>query len=1821
MNVLAVGNGSSSRIWRERSGEGPAARESGASPRGMAAAAVAFLAALLLLPGEARANDRCGAITGTPLEANCDGTAANGATVSGTTGTYGNITYAHSAAGEATVHVGAKSGSLANIVLTATSSAAVFINASGGNAVLKAGGASTVTVTGGGSSSGFYIWRGSGAGTSTITIEGDVTIGADGSPIATGNNTAGIRILQETAGAATITSAATIYANRLGIWFSRNGANSGTTADSRVENTGNIHVTGGHGIYAWYARSSDTADTGDLTVTSSGDITTTAATGRGISVDYRGHGDLTVGHTGGTITSNHQGVFVSHGEAGANNQAGSGDTTINIGGDITAATRTAVQLYQIEGTGDITVMMTGGDLVATADNSDGIFIERAPNSSGNEAANSGAMTVTTTGGSITGRYGIEVRDNTMYTGVVTISNGADVTASNHGLYVSRRGDGATSITNTGGTVVSEGWNGIFVENRGGATPATDHVTVTVTGGTVQAKAKADPVAAALATLPSAAAANRAKGAAVLAMNRGTGDVIVEISGGDDTMLISKYNAGIFARLWEGAQVDDTTTNNGSQIKVTQGGTIQGRKGVYAFVAPYSTAATAVARTTPAEPVIDVTWMGTFSHGTTATVAPNDDDRFVAATVASGFDLDREVQAGQVEGSIRYGAPAGIEAQVMTWRDVVEQVAQGDRGRADAAIADDTARQALFNTADPADPSDADQVALKARSDALVLQAKAAIENGDIMVESGSALETALAAIAAIDTSNAAGEYTVEEVAGYLAVDNIVNRAALADLMSRGLSDKEKAVLAAMATGDEAAVDTALDDEAAGFSDDYKTAVKAFLNRYNVGNIRVNMTGGSINSRGDGIRAYYATPNANNGAINVSVAAGTTVTGAMAGIYVANAGNGLQIEKKYAPHAIRNLESDAGEDDLIAMGGLNADGDAMPWRNQLVTVAGMVTGGTDAAVHLVGGGALIVMEGGKVHAGDSGVAVRVGMGASRGPAHVFIDGEVKGKAPAEGEDRAPAAVHLAGGSVIVGVHGMVEANGATNAIQGDVQGDNGTTRVVFQVATDGMTDDGRRHVVGDGTESTVSLEGAMAAAARVDGSIAGDGITGEEGGGVFLALADAQGATGMEMKATLENGSLDVSDFKGAPCPDDKVRGADGTSCVAPPPPQACPEGQVRGDDGMCAVPPPQACPEGQVRGDDGMCAVPPPQACPEGQVRGDDGMCAVPPPSPPQPCPAGEVRGDDGMCRAMTRPPAMEVVVRESRDEGIRYEYMPEDSDREPIVVTVAAGTTVKSSGDEAGIYLAGAELGDVEMDSERGRSLYLQADVMNLRQHFVTVNGTVTGGTRDAAVHLVGGGMLLVGPDGRLNAGTGQPAVLVNDPGEAIIVINGEVKGSTGARAAVHLTGGGSVTVGPGGSVEANGADFAIRGDNEATTVRLLVAADGMTGDRRHVDDSTVTQAGAQEVATGVQGGVTGDGITGPDGGGVKVAVLDSNGDTGMDDPRKVIINSDGSLDFSNFDDDPLPPPSLTMNCGSATDGRCRLYEALPSALLAMNGLPTYEERMSAARDAKGGWARVEAARGKWKADSSTQENVAYDHRRHGVRAGMDFAMGDAGGVGVSVHGLRGSAEMTGGGEIDLSGAGVGVHATRALDGGFHVDAQAAVTWYQADLESMLGSTLKKDVNGRGYALGVEVGKRLPGMDGGVTVTPRAGLLWSKADLDDFRDARRATVSVKEAQSLKGRAGVGMEKVLDGDGMDGSRLFASLDVEQEFKEETEASLVMVSGTTLKASARKTRIRAAAGAVHAWGEGRYALQGSLGYTAGGGGNRDFGGGLSFAMRF
>ena len=1191
-------------------------------------------------------------------------------------------------------------------------------------------------------------------------------------------------------------------------------------------NAGDIHVrmasgsivTQGDGIRAYYATAN--ANNGGISVTIGAGARVTAGLA-GVYVANAGRA-VTVTN-GGTITADAHGIRVA--DAG-------GAVTVTNGGTITAD---AHGVYVANAGGAVTVTVADSGTV-TADGSDahGVYVADAggavtvtndgtvtADAHGIYVANAGGAVTVANGGTVTAdgsdAYGIYVADAD---GAVTVTNSGTVTADVYGIHVASGSSGDVTITTTGGTVLGMTQPGIFAANK--LDDASD-VTVRVTGGTVRSEGRNKP--------------------AIRAWNRGTGDLDLTIAAG--ATAISKHAAGVFATL------DDAA---GNRVKIAQGGTIQGRTGVYARVAHGSTAETVTPRAASAQPLIDVTWTGAFSHGTAATVAQNDVGRFAAASAPQMLSFDRESAAVKaVEETVRWGAPAGIEAEIMSWRHVARVVAAGDDP---GAIADNAARLLVFDTSDGADAD------LKARSDALVRQAKAVLDNDEIMVEAESALA---AVIADIDTDGTEG-LSEDEIADYLADDDAVNRAGLRTFMAQGLSDAEKAVLVAVAAGNTTALTTALDDADADFSEDYKTAVRALLERYNVGNIRVNMTGGSIDSRGDGIRAWYATPHANNGGISVRVDEGATVTGAIAGIYVANAGPGLRIPKRYAPNAIRALagNADAGEDDLIPIGGLNAAGDAIetPYLDQLVTVAGTVTGGTDAAIHLSGGGAVIVMKGGRVHAGSSGVAIKVN---DPGPAHLFIDGEVKGATGPE-DDPAPAALHLpGGGSVIVGQDGSVQASGAANAIQG------------------GEDEEAVAVTIAAGTTAYRDKVGA-----QVEGS-----LRGVEGGVVRVREYQDGVPTGYP-PANLPTGVLPVTD---------------GTLDTIGLPLSPCDDGQPRNAEGECPTPLP-----------------------------------------PPGPGPDDEP-GDDG----------------------------------------------------------PGSDQGPVERD------------------------------------------------------------------------------------------------------------------------------------------------------------------------------------------------------------------PMMTLKCEEAWDRRCRLYEALPSVLLAMNDQPSYVERMSAARDGNGGWARVEVSRGEWQAKkATTMTPLAYDHRRSAVRAGVDLHAGESARVGVSMHALRGKAEM-GVGDVELDGMGGGLSATW-LVGGLYVDAQAAVTLYDVEVESYThGKLQKKDVYGVGYGLEVDVGRRM-GV-GGMMVTPRAGLEWSKVELDDFVDMEvfggpRASVSMEEADSVKGRVGVMLEAEM-GSGESSGRLFASLDVEREFSEETE---VQVGRELLKTEVRPTAVRLGLGGEFAVAE-DMVVRGTAGFRTSGSGTSGYSGGLELQMRF
>ena len=1418
---------------------------------------------------------------------------------------------------------------------------------------------------------GILVYPGAANGsTVTVDVKSGVTIGT----ATTSMSNTGIEVV-DVPGAVSVTSAARIYAGVRGI---RVGNAAGTTM---VTNSGAI-TAGGDGIYvrSWNSAGAvtvansgaiasdargiyveDGGSAGATTVTSSGAIT---ADGDGIFAKTAGqdaagaNAGVSIAHSAGAIAAGGMGVRAHVGAARQETDTEHADyvapmnaglAKISVTGGSVSSTSTAIRAVNHEA-GSVEVSVSEGvTLTSTAGR--GIHAELT------DAGNPGGTVSVTNAGTISAaKNGINALRGGG-AGAVTVTNSGAIEAGGRGIFVvAKGGGGAVTVTNSGalGTADAPVAQGIFAAHDGvgasggvtvessGAIMATDNgilarvrgqdvananvgVTVTHSAGAIVVASDEPirettpdgsqgvkhglvvgvggwrwetdtghdryvaPVNTGLAKAAVTGGSITSKGNAVVVANYEAGGVEIDVSAGVE--LTSTHGRGIEADLRD-------VGNKGGTIKITQAGAVSAAKsGVSAAVAWAGGAGP--------DRVIDVTWTGTFaSRASQPTPLANIGDTLGAA---------RSRILGEDDLDIRYAQGyAGIDAGVMKLAPLMDVVTASDDP---GAFEDAAAVTALFDAGADA--------ATKARAAAIVAQFRALLGNED--------LET----IPGADDVDADGDgsYSDAEITAYLSADDARRRTLLRNVLALSFTDEEKAVFEALLRGGD--VDAAL-AAVPDASDAYTTAVKALVGNHNTGDVRIAVNGGSIDSSGDGIRAWFARSHASNGGIEVIVAEGATVTGDAAGIYVANAGDGLRVEKKYTSPEVQDANEDLGADALVSF---------PDYLNQVVRVQGTVTGGTDAAVHLDGGGALIVTGTGKLVAGSSGRAVLVN---DPGPAVIYIEGEVTGGAGPEGTP-APAAVHLTGGGSVTVAEGATVTGGAAGI-----------------------------YVSGVGTGLRV------------------------------------------EKKYT----SKEVQE--------------------------------------------------------------------------------------------ANEDLGADDL-----------VTLTDYLDQVVR-------------------------------------------------------------------VQGTVTGGT-DAAVHLDGGGALIVTGAGKLVAGSSGRAVLVNDPGPAVIYIEGEVTGGEGADAAVHLTGGGSVTIGLNGRVDANGAMSAIRGDNAPTA--LIVHSTSTVG--------TLTQEQARADLARIEGGIVGDGIEE-----VTFAEVKNGVPTGFTRDGLLPVGDDGTVDLGG----------LRFSC-NAQDGRCRLYEALPSILLAMNGLPTRAERASAARDGNGGWVRIEGGGGKWTADRSASfgPKLSFDHSRYGVRAGADAAVGESGRLGASVHGFRGDAKVPSSGMAKLSGVGVGVHATAML-GGFHVDAQAATTWYDVDLKSStrpMTPLLKADVKGRGHAVGIEVGRRTPVTDE-VSVTPRAGVVWSEVSLNDFTDEDEigsgAEVSVEEGESLTGRAGVSVES----EASEGVRLFGTVDVTHEFSEETE---VAVSGTPLKASAEKTGIRFGVGGTFDLGDGA-SLQGTAGYAlTGGSGNRAYGGGLNLIVSF
>ncbi len=466
----------------------------------------------------------------------------------------------------------------------------------------------------------------------------------------------------------------------------------------------------------------------------------------------------------------------------------------------------------------------------------------------------------------------------------------------------------------------------------------------------------------------------------------------------------------------------------------------------------------------------------------------------------------------------------------------------------------------------------------------------------------------------------------------------------------------------------------------------------------------------------------------------------------------------------------------------------------------------------------------------------------------------------------------------------------------------------------------------------------------------------------------------------------------------------------------------------------------------------------------------------------------------------------------------------------------------------------------------------------------FIAVAGEARGTLR-----VPPGGSVSVPADGALMGAEdaqGRRVAIVADTGSLSLTVNGKVEGAVDAADAAAAS---TVTVGADGAVDGKimlaGAGSEVTVDGAAQSVDAPRGA-VTVGENGRIEEPVI---GAETVTITAAADESDEEAVQRVGGGRIPAPITLKR-AGADD-TVVTTDDEGRLTLAA----PGPAP------------RHRVYEALPSVLLALNALPARGDRLASAGAPRGAFMSLDAGGGERRPASSTAAS-RHDWRRFGFETGFEGAAGERGVFAISVHHVRGRADVeTDGGRVEVAGTGARISGAWFPAGDFYVSGQAAATLYEADLDSALDGALARDVSGRGYAVGVEAGRRLD--LGRVALTPRAGADWSMVEMSSFTDAMGERVSLDAGRRVAARAGLRAEA---------GGVFATADVERELSGSMRAT---AADTALAAEAEATWLRLGIGGAHEWADGRFVLRGAANYAAARRGNRDFTGSASFTVRF
>ncbi|MBD9390356.1 autotransporter outer membrane beta-barrel domain-containing protein [Agrobacterium sp. AGB01] len=533
-------------------------------------------------------------------------------------------------------------------------------------------------------------------------------------------------------------------------------------------------------------------------------------------------------------------------------------------------------------------------------------------------------------------------------------------------------------------------------------------------------------------------------------------------------------------------------------------------------------------------------------------------------------------------------------------------------------------------------------------------------------------------------------------------------------------------------------------------------------------------------------------------------------------------------------------------------------------------------------------------------------------------------------------------------------------------------------------------------------------------------------------------------------------------------------------------------------------------------------------------------------------------------------------------------------------------------------------------------------------RSDVVTFSGTVSG---SGGVRQVGSGQTIL---------TANNAALLGVSGvyNGILSVNNTLGGSMEVRGG-RLQGIGQVgtttnfaggTIAPGNSIGTLTVAGDYIGSGGTLEIETVLGDDTSSTDQLIITGNTSGTTNVRVINFGGSGDQTVEGIKIIDVGGVSAGAFSLLGSYVFEGDQAVVAGAYAYRLYQGGASTPLDGDwylrSALLSSGTPLyQAGAPVYEAYSSVLQRFNTLDTLQQRVGSrvwgSSDTNAGqgsdagdygiWGRIVGQHDRLSPHSSTT-STDYTVDTWQLQAGTDMElMSSSGGNLVGGLSLRYGTidgDITspyGNGAISSSGYGLGSTLTWYGNGGFYVDGQVNLTWFDSDLNSTTAATrLASGNNGFGYALGVEAGQQIA-ISPGWSLTPQAQLSFSGLSYRDFIDAFGAKVSLGRDNDLKLRLGLSSDYENSWTGEAGTRnrlqVYGIANLYYDLSPDARTD---VAGVALRNSQERLWGGLGLGGTYAWDNEKYAVHGQAGINTSLGdlsGNTSLSGTLGFTARF